>query len=709
MSPLSLSLVLVDPACPGQAPSVVAASLDSVLAPLVEALAAHPNVRVALHLAGPTTETLAARGSGQGSLLRQLGERSRAGQLELLGGPRWGASLAHTPWADVQRQLRNQLDWLVAHVGTPVRGAWSPHGAWDPLHPRILAPLGLRYTFAPGRLAAASGVPTSTAGPLRVTRGGASVQVLLVDQGLGASAATDPAALVGALRLRGLQGHHAHVAVVSLAHLNAARVTRLISQLAASTVRAVVPWQLVERARSQPAALLAGVPLDQAVWRLPPELAQELQGASSRWVAGPPWELALGALPAAGRLQDACDRVSDVLIAAGRQLRAKPDPAQAEKASQAADLMDRAHTAGAREPGPGGSAWDGRVRATAWRNLLTAERWAARVLGAARTSVRSNGDDEPVVVRTPDLWAVVDPRHGGTLRELHLWGQHPLLNTLERRLPPTPADSDLPVLVDDEGFEDTDTARTAVLVDLEVEDELTDEAPVVAVGPVADRLPRVAFQDRFFGTPLTLSNLSRSQPPEIGDFADGAYRLERAEVADGGVEVVLGREGAVRPGPDTEGLVRITKTWRFSGHAPLLGVDYLLSNRSREPVRSRFGVVLTLNVDSAVGPSRVVRFGEGRPAPQRVASQGRELEQIAVKYADLGFEVLVRASPAVTAWAYPVYSTVPCSPRVAAWAQPPEQAFQGLCLTVVWPMDLWGEERRRVSLSLEARSLGSRW
>lgn len=683
--------------------------VSSVLAPLASVLARHANVRVGLSLAAPTAAALVADPDDLG-ILNRLVDASRRGQLELLGGPHWGAPLAQTPWADLQRQLRAQQDWLATHVGTPVRGAWVPLGAWDPLVPRVLSPLGLRYSFAPRRLAGASGSPVDDAGPVRVSRDGASVRVLLVDDALSQSATIHPMQLLEDLRVRSSRGSQNHVVAVSLEDLGPERVAALISSLAASTVRSVVPWQMVERSPARSTSLLAGVSLDQALWRLPPELAAELKDSRSPWASGPTWDQVLTTLPASGRLHAAAVRASGAITAARRVLRTRPDARDGAALRDATERLDRALAAGLLEPGPRGHAWDAAARASAWRDLVAAETWAGRFLGEGRTRVQAGDDDEPVLVRTPDLRAVLDPAEGGTLRELHLWGEHPLLNNLERRLPPLWEKAGFPVLVDDEDVDDLDTAKVQVDVDVEVEleDDATEEVSFFSQEVVADRLPRVAFQDRFFGPQLSLSNLARSQPPEIGDFAKGSYRVERADAVSGGVEVVLGREGSVRPAPGVEGLVRLTKVWRFSGHAPLLSVDYQLSNRSREPVQARFGVVLTLNVDGATSASRTLRLGQAQPVSQLSLGEASRVTTVTATYADLGFEVVLRTSDPVTALCHPVLSAVADSGRTADWAARPTEAFQGVCLALVWPMDLWGEERRRLSVELEARSLG-RW
>ena len=75
-------------------------------------------------------------------------------------------------------------------------------------------------------------------------------------------------------------------------------------------------------------------------------------------------------------------------------------------------------------------------------------------------------------------------------------------------------------------------------------------------------------------------------------------------------------------------------------------------------------------------------------------------------YSKPGSPFLVK--PPVTALCHPVLSAVADSGRTADWAARPTEAFQGVCFALVWPMDLWGEERRRLSVELEARSLG-RW
>ncbi len=709
MSPVSLALVLVDPGCPGRPDAVAHGVVSSVLAPLASALARHANVRVGLALSAPTAAVLVDDPEDQG-ILNRLVDASRRGQLELLGGPHWGAPLAQTPWADLQRQLRAQQDWLASHVGTPVRGAWVPLGAWDPLVPRALSPLGLRYAFAPRRLAGASGSPVEDAGPVRVSRDGASVRVLLVDDALSQSATTHPMQLLEDLRIRSTQGSKNHVVAVSLEDLGPERIAALVASLAASTVRSLVPWQMVERSPARATSLLAGVSLEQALWRLPPELAAELKESRSPWVSGPTWDQILTTLPASGRLHAACVRASGRVAAARRLLRARSDARDGAALGDATARLDRALAAGLLEPGPRGHAWNAVARAAAWRDLVAAETCAGKLLGDGRTGVQAGEDDEPVMVRTPDLRAVLDPADGGTLRELHLWGEHPVLNTLERRLPPLWEQTGFPVLVDEEDADDLDTAKVRVDVEVEVEleDDATEEASFFSQQVVADRLPRVAFQDRFFGPQLSLANLARSQPPEIGDFAQGSYRVERADTVGGGVEVVLGREGSVRPAPGVEGLVRLTKVWRFSGHAPLLSVDYQLSNRSREPVQARFGVVLTFNVDGATSASRTLRLGQEPPMSQLSAGEARRVATVVATYADLGFEVVLRTSDPVTALCHPVLSAVADSSRKADWAARPREAFQGVCLALVWPMDLWGEERRRLSVELEARSLG-RW
>jgi hypothetical protein len=700
-----LALVVVDATPPGARPGALAAAISDGLDPLVRALEGHQGVRLGLHLSGTLGAALKRQDP---DLLARMVALSRRGQLELLGGPRFGAPPAHTQWVDSVRQLRQHHEWLSSTFGTPVRGAWLPAGAWDPILPRLLHQVGLRYALLDTRLARAAGAQDSGAGPYVAERDGSFARLVAFDDQLTALAVRDPRVLAHTLRARAAQQRRAHTVVIPLSALDIDRVVALFSVLSHGSLRVAVPWQLVERVGARRLAPVAGLPIAAACARLSPAAAAQLRAAESPWVTGPAWEATLHRFDAADRLHAAQARVSALVAAAGR---AAARTGQRDRLPALIERLARGQAGAALEPGPDGAMWDPRARHAAWRALAQADAAAWRMSDRPRCHVHAPPDPpgdrptrEAIVVHTPDLVAVIDPARGGAMSELTLWGEHPVHNTLAR--PERPIDADtalLPVLLDDVDLPTGEGARAIPPVPAPPTVTSTSQAEA------QDRHRRLSFQDRMFGASLTFANLRRSQPPEIGDFADGSYRVERAEKIAGGVEIALSREGALRPAPGVEGLVRVAKIWRFSGHAPCFSVSYDLSNRSREPVGARFGVTLNLNLDGETGPSRVLRFPDARPLPMETAVERSGVDRLDLVFADAGFELTLRVSPAVTVYAYPVFVRAPAAELQAGWAAAsPPSDFQGVSLNLLWPMDLWGEERRRVSIELEARALAGR-
>ena len=91
-------------------------------APLVAALAAHPTLRVGLHLAGPLAEWLAARHPEIVAALRDL---VLAGRVEMIGGGLGAPELRAIPERDRGGQLRAFRAHLEQTYGARVTGAWE--------------------------------------------------------------------------------------------------------------------------------------------------------------------------------------------------------------------------------------------------------------------------------------------------------------------------------------------------------------------------------------------------------------------------------------------------------------------------------------------------------------------------------------------------------------------------------------------------------
>ena len=65
--------------------------------------------------------------------------------------------------------------------------------------------------------------------------------------------------------------------------------------------------------------------------------------------------------------------------------------------------------------------------------------------------------------------------------------------------------------------------------------------------------------------------------------------------------------------------------------------------------------------------------------------------------------VQVGIAPAARLWRFPVETIGPCAEVASGW----KAAFQGTCLFLSWPITLWGEERRVVTITLATRVEGA--
>jgi alpha-amylase len=128
----------------GNLDDVFSRAVDMCYAPLLEALRAHPGVRMGLHFSGCLLEWLEDRRPG---LLDRLSELARREQVELLGGGFYEPLLPLIPEDDARGQLALMNDHLARRFGKKPRGAWLGERLWSPELARLLARAGLEYTL----------------------------------------------------------------------------------------------------------------------------------------------------------------------------------------------------------------------------------------------------------------------------------------------------------------------------------------------------------------------------------------------------------------------------------------------------------------------------------------------------------------------------------------------------------------------------------
>ena len=740
---LHLAIVVSDSHAPGAPPADLAADREQVLVPLLDALEARPGVRLALHLSQTFLEHLTQAGADQIPRLQALAKKKR---VTFLCSPASGG----VPWLGLERDAVGQLKQHRTHLerlfSAPVRGAWPVGLAWHPSWPQLLGRLGLRFTLCSRAALVAGGASAPVRSWMRVRSGIHRVGVLPFDAGLVHRLPhAPPAEVLGQLRLHAEQGVVAQVLVLPMArlagfgrHTSGEYLTRLLDGLArqGGWLRTVAPQLLLEREQSAGTVHPpASTPLHVGVGTLAADAGRRLLDTADAVVqrrdrvlaaqvpglVGPPLDVAFETWPEAGRLVDRAGRVSALLV--GLRRRAARDKRLQPVVAQAARALAAGMSSGALWDGDGGCVGEPTTRHAAWAALIEAEDalWATRGEGSdALVEVPEDGG--PVHLRTDRWVAAIDPV-GGAVVELSARGVGNLINTLTPL--PRPwgerlADPTLPVLVDDPDPEGDDVpptdGSTAPPTDpgaadgpLEPVESLTHAVPTrigplsppppAPVDPSAQGLPEhtralALFQDLLLAPGTGGTGLSLGMAAEEGDFADGDWRVERAEADGRDVELLLVREGTVGRPPGRLGMVQITKRLRFSGTEPTVAVSWTIVNRSREPVRTRLAVVLPFNLDGALGPERTLHVPGALPRPQDATGSAVDVADFALRYGDRGLLVRARPDRPVRVDHFPLAAPVR---RRAGHVG----VHQGTVAVLSWPLELWGHETREHAMVLE--------
>jgi hypothetical protein len=124
----------------------------------------------------------------------------------------------------------------------------------------------------------------------------------------------------------------------------------------------------------------------------------------------------------------------------------------------------------------------------------------------------------------------------------------------------------------------------------------------------------------------------------------------------------------------------------------VVDVRYEVANRYHEVVRGRFGVEINLNLDSSIQPATFLST-HGARYPITEPGEILDCEEISFVGASRGYQVSLQIQPGGRAWYHPI-ETVSRSPTGM------RRQFQGICLLIWWPVELWGLERKRLDLSL---------
>ena len=71
---------------------------------------------------------------------------SRAGRIEIIGGPFYEPILTMIPSRDRVGQITSYTEWLQSRLGAKVQGMWMPERVWEQSLTADLAAAGIKYT-----------------------------------------------------------------------------------------------------------------------------------------------------------------------------------------------------------------------------------------------------------------------------------------------------------------------------------------------------------------------------------------------------------------------------------------------------------------------------------------------------------------------------------------------------------------------------------
>jgi alpha-amylase len=723
---------------PGTSGHDLRRAFERAYLPMLDALADFPAVRVSMHWSGPLLEWMELHAPDQ--LERLIGLVS-AGQVELLGGLYGGGVVPALPERDIAGQVGAMTRWWRAHGDVRVRGAWLPYCAWDPSAARIFGRMGLQYTvledtqFSP---------PVLADGYYLTEREGTALALFAADTRLARMVPeAAPGRILKAVAMRARDGVRCVVLALpgegfgaaldsSATHCFGGKrgwVRRFFSALTenAHWLKLVSFGTVLDRMRptdrayppasvSLPVSIAALGGQRGAVYT---ELLEEARRGrdwslerAAPFLRAASWDQLLALHPEINRLHKRMLRTSAEvarLRAVVREERREGD-LRAEALEEATRALYRGQMGAAYVLGTDVGAQDPGVRATAYANLLRAEYTVYTALGEQDATRVEQADYDcdgraEILVRTPHLCAIVAPSSGGSLVELDAWTlPGNLLNVRTRRDEPEHTEirraENLPRVVAD--------AEPAALLEIveEDDDEATEELSEIPELPSlrmaesglssrlqVDRHVRASFVDHFLGPEATLQNVRIGRFPEAGDFVGADYQLLHLEETDAGETLIgVARDGNVNEGAALR-LVRVQKRFAFSRELPAIDVRYEIANRYHEPVRSRFAVELNLGLDGSHGGEIFLETAADMRVPLTEPGDHPDVSHIALVDEARGFRLILSFQQPARLWHYPI-ETVSRTPKGLA------SVFQGVCLLAWWPIELWGQERRRLDLSL---------
>src|SRR5262249_31057179 len=181
MAPLQLLFAVHNHQPDGNFGHVFQQAYDDCYRPLLDALAAAPHLKIALHHTGPLLEWIERERPDYFEVMRG---RVRRGRVELLGGGFYEPMLAVLPERDARGQIAMMNDYLEARFGVRPEGMWLAERVWEPSLAKLIADAGMKFTLVDDGHFRAAGLEGTLRGYYVTEKAGTPLALFPIDKKL---------------------------------------------------------------------------------------------------------------------------------------------------------------------------------------------------------------------------------------------------------------------------------------------------------------------------------------------------------------------------------------------------------------------------------------------------------------------------------------------------------------------------------------------
>lgn len=705
---ISLALVLHNHQPVGNFGHVIAANHDAAYLPMIEALERHPGVRLGLHYTGPLLDWLRSERPLTVERLQALHSR---GQVEVVGGGWTEPVLVSLPERDRVGQLRRMASELKVLFGERPRGAWLAERVWEPNVPTSLHDAGYAWTIVDdNHFRAASIADEEMWGPYSTDDQGRRISVFGTEQGLRyripfgtvesviehlRANATDDGTRIGVM---GDDGEKFGAWPTTWEHCwgHERWVDRFFGALEANAdwLTTTTPSAWLEHAAPIGRVYLpTSSYAEMGEWSLPAaeglryaEVLHEDVAAGRpepRWMRGGFWR----------NFQVKYREINDLhkqMLRASAAVETLPEGVIRERAT---DHLYQGQSNDCYWHGLFGGIYLSHMRLATLEHLIAAQDAADRagresslpVDGVRSVDTDLDGTPE-LLVTSPGQSVIVKPTDGGGIGTWDIRApRHALASVLRRR--PEAYHAKLAA------FEAAGGAAHAGDGDgaASIHDIVKVREPGLARKLRYDAFERRSGLVHILGRDATGASFIDTSAPELGDFTQGAFEVERASAE----RIVLVRDGTLAT-PIGRVPLRVEKTFELRGDRehPSITLGVIARNTGEASIDALLVLGWSLTMLGGGGnPAAWYDLGERRVAYD---TSGELQDARAIRFGNdtVGVSVHAAVSPGADVW-WASIDTISISEDGF------ERTHQGSSLAFVWPLQLVAGAELRVQVGLQ--------